>query len=30
MDKSWITQPRYTRDYIVGVEQFLDFAFNNS
>ncbi|CAN0880472.1 hypothetical protein LINGRAHAP2_LOCUS13670 [Linum grandiflorum] len=30
MDKSWIKEPRYTRQYIEGVEEFLQFAFNNS
>ncbi|CAN0880936.1 hypothetical protein LINGRAHAP2_LOCUS13937 [Linum grandiflorum] len=30
MDKSWIKEPRYTRQYIEGVEEFLQFAFDNS
>ncbi|XP_009776215.2 uncharacterized protein [Nicotiana sylvestris] len=29
MDKSWIGMPRNTPQYFLGVNQFLDFAFNN-
>ncbi|KAG7552208.1 Transposase-associated domain, partial [Arabidopsis thaliana x Arabidopsis arenosa] len=28
MDKSWITKPRLSHDYIIGVKEFLDFAFS--
>ncbi|KAG7583522.1 Transposase-associated domain [Arabidopsis suecica] len=28
MDKSWITKPRLSQDYIIGVKRFLDFAFS--
>lgn len=27
MDKSWITKPRLSQDYIIGVKVFLNFAF---
>ncbi|KAF7841963.1 hypothetical protein G2W53_004261 [Senna tora] len=27
MDKSWITKPRNTLEYAIGLEKFLDFAF---
>ncbi|KAL1209251.1 hypothetical protein V5N11_033111 [Cardamine amara subsp. amara] len=30
MDKSWINKPRLSQDYILGVENFLDFAFGKS
>lgn len=29
MDKSWIGMPRNTSEYLLGLNQFLDFAFNN-
>jgi len=30
MDKSWISMPRNTSQYVAGLEGFLDFAFTNS
>ena len=30
MDKSWLTKPRGTSEYINGVEEFIKFAFRNS
>jgi len=30
MDKSWINKPRLSQDYILGVKNFLDFAFCKS
>ncbi|XP_070029645.1 uncharacterized protein [Nicotiana sylvestris] len=30
MDKSWITKPRNTTEYLIGLNQFLDFAFANA
>ncbi|WVZ26448.1 hypothetical protein V8G54_004992 [Vigna mungo] len=29
MDKSWITMPRNIVEYLIGLEKFLDFAFEN-
>ncbi|XP_039113721.1 uncharacterized protein LOC120249281 [Dioscorea cayenensis subsp. rotundata] len=29
MDKSWMYKPRQSREYQEGVDQFLEFAFNN-
>ncbi|XP_052732446.1 uncharacterized protein LOC128196244 [Vigna angularis] len=29
MDKSWITKPRNTVEYLIGLQKFLDFAFEN-
>ncbi|XP_069153102.1 uncharacterized protein [Solanum lycopersicum] len=29
MDKSWIRMPRTTKEYLVGLNQFLEFAFKN-
>ncbi|KAM3338069.1 hypothetical protein P3S68_032400 [Capsicum galapagoense] len=29
MDKSWIGMPRNTPEYLLGLNQFLDFAFTN-
>ncbi|WVZ03365.1 hypothetical protein V8G54_024171 [Vigna mungo] len=29
MDKSWITKPRNTVEYSIGLQKFLDFAFEN-
>jgi len=29
MDKSWIGMPRNTSEYLLGLNQLLDFAFNN-
>ncbi|XP_059292742.1 uncharacterized protein LOC132046198 [Lycium ferocissimum] len=29
MDKSWIGMPRNTPEYVIGLNQFLNFAFNN-
>ncbi|BAU03641.1 hypothetical protein VIGAN_UM147600, partial [Vigna angularis var. angularis] len=29
MDKSWITKPQNTVEYSIGLEKFLDFAFEN-
>ncbi|XP_060200677.1 uncharacterized protein LOC132628944 [Lycium barbarum] len=30
MDKSWIGMPRNTPEYVIGLNQFLNFAFNNA
>ncbi|KAF1889633.1 hypothetical protein Lal_00024960 [Lupinus albus] len=29
MDKTWISKPRNTVDYLIGLSHFLDFAFEN-
>lgn len=30
MDKSWMTKSRLSQEYVNGVEEFLNFAFDNS